>query len=1298
MAFAMAFTMMATAGAAYTDQADIEATEAVEMLNALGVMTGDPDGAFRPNDTITRAEACRMIYTIRTGTDDASSYANMQTTFTDVSSDAWYAGYVKHCQSVGIVSGRSETTFDPNSDVTGVELALMCLRVMGYDPAKANIGGSTWSTTTIGLATEAGLLEDVTASITSACPRQFAAQIMYNMLDSRTVRWSNDSESYTDLNMGGGYMNRVGMEYLKLYVNIGTLVDVDGQNLTIDMSESDREDSDNGTQSFTNVGENYTSLLGQKVKVLFRDGKANDVIGVYATGDNTVYTADMRDIERDGSKVKFDGASYSFDDNEITAVRLDVNDEAISDTFTMSAADFDTYNDNASGSDNTAKLVPATVTFVDNDNDGKLNIAIITEYLASEVTYVGSDRIVAGTTYRMEDENIADDIEKDDWAMISYNPYDDCLDIAKADVVSDTLSGVKTETGYYQFQIGGAWYNVNTSNYNKVSSGDTVLAYVVAGIIVDIDTDDGTGAIPSNIAVVIGTGGDASVYGDQVRLRYFDGTNKIVTLSDQSKIQKPEQGLAYRVSGSDTNARLEELTVYTDANQREYNGYRLTSNAVVNDIVADPSNDKIDTNTVDDNAVIILYTAGGQSKQITGKQFKAIATTSLYATDEDGNVTDQPNTDKKINAGEAGAVFTKITNGLNRIRLAAVMVGDTSITGQSSDNYAYVTSTSYLDNNNDTVIKIWTGSENLTVTMNGSDSFPKGTLIGYSTIDSDNVIYDVSDFGTVEDATQVTTSITSFDNAKKYVAGNEDEDGANNMIAVNDLKLNVTSDTHVLMIDSANDVEADIGIKWDNSSLPSGKLVNGTHQYNVWFSTTSTGGDDTDLEVLVIDNLGVFEAFDTTSGGGNQGGSEVNTGDVQITDAEIDSNGKFSAAITLERPEYVPASATVDITFDVLLNGTRADSETAQIGANETTLFFIGRGTYATGRTVSIDADSIKLKPSEVSVQYKLADGTVLTVGEDIDATTTVSTNTAGVITVTAADWTDGMKDVTVTSNVTGVTNLSNEKRNLEVRNNSGAATAFNVMNQAQATGDGYVVVTFSDVTGTPTTDSLNTELKNGDATVAGDFTVDAEFAGVPKDRTLTVEGTVNNSTTPIKVEGTLIAQEIANINNISADSTGSIQIGGGEAIAIDDLADLSNVQANAVVAITKTSATGAELNVSGTPSAGVPRGDLADNVFNGVAAGDSNGVTVLTFDGLIPTTGTYTIEQSNPAMKIYYGSSIESSVKTSTYTNGNGGGETGGDFSILVAPDTTATLTVKDDTGAVVATYTVTASGLELS
>ena len=52
---------------------------------------------------------------------------------------------------------------------------------------------------------------------------------------------------------------------------------------------SDRNYSNGDLVNFTKVSEDYTSLLGQKVKVMFKDGKTNNVLGVYAVSDNTVY-------------------------------------------------------------------------------------------------------------------------------------------------------------------------------------------------------------------------------------------------------------------------------------------------------------------------------------------------------------------------------------------------------------------------------------------------------------------------------------------------------------------------------------------------------------------------------------------------------------------------------------------------------------------------------------------------------------------------------------------------------------------------------------------------------------------------------------------------------------------------------------------------------------------------------------------------------------------------------------------------------------------------------------------------
>ena len=75
---------MFAGAASYSDQADIKAPTAVDMLSSLGVINGYTDGSFKPNDTVTRAEMAKMIYVLRTGNSDASAYNNDKTTFTDI--------------------------------------------------------------------------------------------------------------------------------------------------------------------------------------------------------------------------------------------------------------------------------------------------------------------------------------------------------------------------------------------------------------------------------------------------------------------------------------------------------------------------------------------------------------------------------------------------------------------------------------------------------------------------------------------------------------------------------------------------------------------------------------------------------------------------------------------------------------------------------------------------------------------------------------------------------------------------------------------------------------------------------------------------------------------------------------------------------------------------------------------------------------------------------------------------------------------------------------------------------------
>ena len=75
----------------------------------------------------------------------------------------------------------------------------MLLVTIGYNAEKAGLVGSNWASKTNALADENGLLEDVNTSFTSACPRQYAAQLIYNTVFAPTVVWRDDAYQHTNV-------------------------------------------------------------------------------------------------------------------------------------------------------------------------------------------------------------------------------------------------------------------------------------------------------------------------------------------------------------------------------------------------------------------------------------------------------------------------------------------------------------------------------------------------------------------------------------------------------------------------------------------------------------------------------------------------------------------------------------------------------------------------------------------------------------------------------------------------------------------------------------------------------------------------------------------------------------------------------------------------------------------------------------------------------------------------------------------------------------------------------------------
>ena len=62
----MLSVMVVGAGAAFSDQSKIKNTEAVDACTALNIIGGYPDGSFKPEGNITRAEVAAIVYRVYT--------------------------------------------------------------------------------------------------------------------------------------------------------------------------------------------------------------------------------------------------------------------------------------------------------------------------------------------------------------------------------------------------------------------------------------------------------------------------------------------------------------------------------------------------------------------------------------------------------------------------------------------------------------------------------------------------------------------------------------------------------------------------------------------------------------------------------------------------------------------------------------------------------------------------------------------------------------------------------------------------------------------------------------------------------------------------------------------------------------------------------------------------------------------------------------------------------------------------------------------------------------------------------
>ena len=735
LAFACAFTMFA--GAAFTDQADIKASEAVDTLVALGVVNGYDDGSFKPNGTVTRAEMAKMIYVLRTGNSDASAYNDDKTSFTDIGSH-WARGYIKYCQSLGIIAGKSNTKFCPNDKVTAQEAAKMLLVTLGYNAEKAGLTGAGWASKTNALADENGLLEDVNTSFTAACPRQYAAQLIYNTIFAPTVVWRDDT--YTNETYTGADNKTVGEKYMGLEEATGELTKI-----------SYDEDKDEFTYTVAKhstpalkSSKDYSKLYGLKVNVLYK----TTVYGIYAKDSFIVASGALNDLDtvsKEDKKIKIDGTEYKLTDTTSDVLMV----EAISDTaFKKADTDSKKYDNKlVDGTDLNPAITGAAQAYkfdlLDTTDDDKGDKIIVHPVTVAKVSYAGAKSITADINYKFEDHDIADGIEKDDWVVIT--PADNTAkrraNIVKAEVVTGKINGKKSS----DVKVGDTWYTSVIST-DDVNNGDTCDVVVYNGYAFNFDV---TAESSKDILYVSAVGKYSAMTGEsdgtvKVRAYFTDGTNKEIKVRkvDGKKVNSAATGTDKVTATADTLYTYKstddgyELTPVRNASQspataKNLAGYDSLISGKENEVYNSKKfNTSTDKYAIADDAVVFVkngYTAAGTFNEVKVLSGKAV---NNWGTLDSA-------------WGANGKALIDEVNGISYVKVAYIVGAGNRPTASDDTQYGYLledayTTTKGADDDDVIAYHIWTGSEDTTVyeeidgtNVTASNLLKKGSAIRY---------------------------------------------------------------------------------------------------------------------------------------------------------------------------------------------------------------------------------------------------------------------------------------------------------------------------------------------------------------------------------------------------------------------------------------------------------------------------------------------------------------------------------------------------------------------------------------
>ena len=890
--------MVVSAGAAskdFTDKDEIQHTEAVNTMTTLNVIAGKGDGSyFDPTGTLTRAEMAKLVTYILNGGVEPVLGEKVTPTYSDIDGH-WAEKYIEYCTSMNIIAGDGSGKFNPEGTLTAEQCAKMLLTAMNYKDDVFGFLGNNWAINVNREANAAGLYDEL-GGLTATAPisRDDAAQMVYNAIQAKTMQltWQQDmstgevTQTYqlvgptlfsskfngttyqgvlvatgdydlvSSLGATGGdtagkdgFVVRVNKIDGSGYTSAGAAIDVD--------------------EYFESKGNDLTTSMGKCVKVLYNN-KTEEIYGIYEV--------------KDQNKVVIDTTTDKVKDQTATTITIDGNKTSIE-------SDFAVYGGTL------ANTKADYVTFIDNDGNGKVDVALVTPVASYKVSYVGNTSftltLVAGaatatsTSQNFADVTYYDGMAKDDIVFVSKDRYNDCDNIVAAEVKTGTVAGIRANAnvpGGYEYQIDGTWYSFTASYVNMptIENGNVVEFVAVGGQLYYAKVTSGAQSV-SDVLLLVSTSipGSLDQGKGQALVLFSDGRlEKVTTKYDYNSYtfytnsvdanNKANGTVASPVADASNCGKLYKYTVDNDNVYTLTEAYKSTGAGVYE---AMGSYNWYNLNTYDNSYATgaTLSVTTGTSATIGGIDVADDAVIFLFNQSlTDGASSDAvagaPANDAKVISGKdlknlgstaianlSTSVFsyaTAKTNGLTRVAFAVVSTSESNldnVVSTSKANYGYLVSAPYMtkeDGVSYAVYQVWNGSETVTYKAKAT-AIVTGTFndVALTTAGKGMVIgYDIVDDSTIKNVTLINTVADAVTGSTDKVLQFEN---------TGNLTYDLTGDTVYLYVNSGASSAEEIGVAGgsiQNATNPAGSI----YVQNVMH--TSNGANEITLIVVDTEN------------------------------------------------------------------------------------------------------------------------------------------------------------------------------------------------------------------------------------------------------------------------------------------------------------------------------------------------------------------------------------------------------------------------------------------------------------